>query len=77
MENGALTTFIYGLNFAFWNAVFSASTIMDKIYETNYNFHVKQRNTGELQFLFFSGALQVSKKKKKKLNLEDRLGTRL
>ena len=50
---------------------------MDKIYETNYNFHVKQRNTGELQFLFFSGALQVSKKKKKKLNLEDRLGTRL
>ena len=48
---------------------------MDKIYETNYNSHVKQRNTGELQFLFFSGALQVSKKKA--LNLEGRLGTRL
>ena len=30
------------------------STIIQKIFETNCGFHVKQRLTGKIQFLFFS-----------------------
>ena len=34
-------------------------TAIHKIFETNCSFHVKQRTTGKVQFLFFSSFLLV------------------
>ena len=34
-------------------------TAIHKIFETNSSFHVKQRTTGKVQFLFFSSFLLV------------------
>ena len=36
---------------------------MDKIFERNISFHVKQGTTGKVQFQFFRGYLLVLKKK--------------
>ena len=36
-------------------------TIIRKIFETNSGFHVKQRHTGKVQFLFFSSFWLVLK----------------
>ena len=38
------------------------ATTIHKIFETNSSFHVKQRTTGKVQFLFFSSFLLVSTK---------------
>ena len=35
------------------------ATIIDKAFETNSSFHVRQRNTGKVQFLFFRSFLLV------------------
>ena len=36
-----------------------AETTIHKIFETNSSFHVKQRTTGKVQFVFFSSFLLV------------------
>ena len=36
-----------------------STTTIHKIFETNSSFHVKQRSTGKVQFLFFSSFLLV------------------
>ena len=40
----------------FWKymSIMVITTIINKIFETNSNFHVKQRITGKVQFLFFN-----------------------
>ena len=38
------------------------ATIIDKIFETNSSFNVKQRTTGKCQFLFVRSLLLVLKK---------------
>ena len=50
------------VTFAVLNAVwynFANSTAIHKIFVTNSSFHVKQRTTGKVQFLFFSSFLLV------------------
>ena len=37
----------------------SCSTIMDKIFETNYSFLAKERITGKIQFLFLRSFLLI------------------
>ena len=37
-------------------------TFMDKIFETNFSFYVKQGTTGKIQFLFFRNFLLVLKR---------------
>ena len=44
-------------NGATWNRF--EPTSIHKIFETKYSFHVKQRTTGKVQFLFFSSFLLV------------------
>ena len=46
--------------FSFQHAIIQPA-IMDKIFETNSSFHLKQRTTGKAQFLFFRSFLLVSK----------------
>ena len=42
-------TFIYEITAQVWSAVIGVTTTMQKIFETNPNFHVKQHTTGKVQ----------------------------
>ena len=55
--------FVFKTSLFFWTSSKGfRTTIMEKIYETNFRFHVKWQTTGKVQFPFFSSFLLVSTK---------------